>query len=169
MLGRHGPISGRPPVTRRRPRPGPRAAATPLPDSRFGPIEAVCKLAETLATVLVVERRGEPHGRVLALRPAARHHQRPHVLSAPPKIRSRTSEFVEQVSTPMAATIAPTLSTQRIVPGFYASFSCPLIVLSTRSLDRPDLRRRPPGSSRNRALSFDIIRLDLRHVPDAVA
>ena len=32
----------------------------PLPDSRFGPIETAGKLAETLATVFVVERGGPP-------------------------------------------------------------------------------------------------------------
>ena len=47
------------------------------PDSRLRPIEARGKLALTLATSVVVERRTEPHGRVLTLRPMARHHQRP--------------------------------------------------------------------------------------------
>ena len=60
------PAHPRPPPTDRRPD-GPWAddvglelgraqPRRPLPDSRFGPIEAVGKLAETLATVLVVER-----------------------------------------------------------------------------------------------------------------
>ena len=93
--GRGGCHPATPVATRRRPGTEARAAATPATGAPPRSGRAGPQTRESLATVLVVERGSEPHGRFLALRPAARHHPRPPVLP-PPTSGSSTSAFVGQ-------------------------------------------------------------------------
>ena len=54
-----------------------------LPDGRFGPAESIGNVGQAAAAMLPVERRGQPHGRILRFRPPSRHCRKPPLVSAP--------------------------------------------------------------------------------------